>query len=198
MPQADRIPAVVAKVEPSLYERSPSGSGEQPGMAWMVRTLSRLIAATAIALVPAGSVSATGRLDVVAKFQQPSLELDVATYIDPAIEAPTGKVGLLGLASGSVRNSFALHGEEWGALTVLWAKATRMQSRNWRTVGTLTEKGSGDVSRLTILAGLGVRIVVTSAKGAGLTYVIAKADMPRFGAAINQVKEMLASSPPTQ
>jgi hypothetical protein len=163
-------------------------------MAGVVRTwLLRLVAA-AIAAVPAGSAFATGRLDVVAKFQQPSLELDVATYIDPEIEPPIGKVGLLGVASGSIRNSFALRGDEWRGLTDLWAKAARMQSRNWRTVGTLTEKGSGDVSRLTILAGAGVKIVVTSPKGAGMAYLIARADMSRFGAAINQVKQLLASA----
>lgn len=168
-------------------------------MAWTIRTLlPRLIAAAAAVLIAICSTSASGRLDVVAKFQQPSLELDVATYIDPDVEAPLGKIGLLGFASGSVRNSFALHGDDWSALTDLWAKAARMRSRYWRTVGTLTEKGSGEISRLTILAGQGVKIVVTSSTGAGLSYVIARADMPRFGSAINQVKEILASSPPAQ
>jgi len=165
----------------------------------MVRgSLSRLIALAAVTLALAWSPTAAGRLDVVAKFRQPSLELDVATYVDPDIEAPIGKVGMLGFASGSVRNSFALHGEEWGALVDLWAKAARMQSRNWRTVGMLTEKGGGDPARLTILAGTGVKIVVVSAKGPGMSYVIAKGDMPRFSAAINQVKEVLASSAPTR
>ncbi len=168
-------------------------------MARMMQTsLSRVIVAAAVTMVPAWSLTAAGRLDVVAKFQQPSLELDIATYVDPEIEVPVGKVGMLGFASGSVRNSIALRGDEWGALAGLWAKAVRMQSRNWRTVGTLTEKASGDVARLTILAGLGVKFVITSPKGAGMSYVIAKADMPRFGIAINQVKEVLATSPPAQ
>jgi hypothetical protein len=168
-------------------------------MAWMVRaSLSRLIAAAAITVAAAGSLTAGGRLDVVAKFQQPSLELDVATYIDQEIEMPVGKVGMLGFASGSVRNSFALRGGEWGALIDLWGKAARMQSRNWRTVGTLTEKGGGDVARLTILAGTGVKIVVMSAKGPGMSYVIAKTDMPRFAAAIKQVKDVLASDAPAR
>jgi hypothetical protein len=139
-------------------------------------------------------LAAKGQLDVVAKFEQPSLELDVATYIDPELQAPVGRIGLLGLASGSVRNSIALRGDEWGAFVDLWTKATRMQWRKyWRTVGTLTEKDNGDPSRLTILAGLGVKIVVISPKGAGMSYVIGKADVPRFTAAINQVRQILAA-----
>ena len=158
------------------------------------RSLWRVIAAVALVTAIGRPLGAKGQLDVVAKFEQPSLELDVATYIDPELEAPVGRIGLLGLASGSVRNSFALRGDEWGALVDLWTKAARMGWRKyWRTVGTLTERDNGDPSRLTILAGMGVKIVVISPKGAGMSYVIAKADVPRFTAALNQVKQILTA-----
>jgi len=43
-----------------------------------------------------------------------------------------------------------------------------------------------------------VKIVVMSAKGPGMSYVIAKTDMPRFAAAIKQVKDVLASDAPAR
>lgn len=151
------------------------------------------LAAALVALAGPVSPLAKGQIEVVAKFQRPSLELDIATYTDPEFEAPGNKVGLLGFASGSIRNSFSLRGEDWSQLTDLWAKATRMQSRkSWRTVGTLTERGTTEVSRLTLTAGQGVSLAVTSPKGASMVFVVGRNDMARFEAAIAQVKEILA------
>jgi hypothetical protein len=169
-------------------------------MAWLFRTpilgLATAGAVMALSVVPLG---ATGQLDVVAKFQRPSLQLDVATYVDPDAEAPDGKVGLIGFASGGVRNSIALRPDEWIALVSLWAKATRMQSpRSWRTVGALTEKTGGDATRVTVLAGSGVKVALISAKGAGMTYLVSRAEVPRFGAAIRQVLATLAPDQASQ
>ena len=155
--------------------------------------LAWLAAALVVALVYPVSLLAKGQIEVVAKFQRPNLELDVATYSDPEFESPGNKIGLLGFASGPVRNSFSLRGEEWTQLTDLWAKATRMQSRKqWRTVGTLSERGTAEVSRLTLSAGQGVRLAITSPKGASMAFLVGRADMARFEAAIAQVKDILA------
>jgi hypothetical protein len=54
---------------------------------------------------------AAGKLDFIAKFKQGSLELNVATYTEQ--NSTTGKldkVGLLALAAGTLRNSFASDG----------------------------------------------------------------------------------------
>jgi hypothetical protein len=163
-------------------------------MACLFRTpILRLVTAAAVVVASAIPLGAKGQLDVVAKFQRPSLQLDIATYIDPDAEAPDGKVGLIGFASGGVRNSIALRPDEWIALVGLWAKATRMQSpRSWRTVGALTEKTGGDATRVTVLAGHGIKVALISAKGAGMTYLVSKAEMPRFGVAIRQVLDTLA------
>jgi hypothetical protein len=157
--------------------------------------MTRLLRVAALAgmLALSGSpVLATGQIEVLAKFQQSSLELDVGTYTDPDFDAPGNKVGLIGFASGAVRNSFTLRAEDWSALTDLWAKAARMQSRNWRQVGSLSEKGTAEVARLTFSAGQGVKIAIASPKGASMSYLVAKADMARFEAALNQVKDLLA------
>jgi hypothetical protein len=149
--------------------------------------------AVAVALVCPALLLAKGQIEVVAKFQRPHLELDVATYTDPEFEAPGNKVGVLGFASGPVRNSFSLRAEDWDQLTQLWAKATRMQSRKqWRTVGTLSERGTAEVSRLTVSAGQGVRLAITSPKGASMAFLVGSAEMARFEAALAQVKDILA------
>jgi hypothetical protein len=152
-----------------------------------------LAAALAVAFAWPALPLAKGQIEVVAKFQHTSLELDIATYTDPEFEAPGNKVGVIGFASGQVRNSFSMRGEDWGQLVDLWAKATRMQSRkNWRNVGTLTERGTAEVSRLTLTAGQGVRLVITSPKGATMAFLVGRNDMARFEAAIAQVKDILA------
>jgi hypothetical protein len=132
---------------------------------------------------------AKGQLEVLAKFQNANLELDVATYVDPEADAAASKVGLLGFSSGAVRNSVALHADDWGALIALWAKAVRAQSRNWRTVGSLAEKGASDPAKLTLSAGPSIKVTISSPKGASASYTLAKADVGRFEAALNQVKD---------
>jgi hypothetical protein len=150
------------------------------------------LAAIVLALALAAPLGAKGQLEVVAKFQQASLELDLATYVDPEFAAPGNRMAVLGFATGPVRNSFTLRPDDWTSLTDLWAKAARMQSRNWRPVGSLTEKSPGDPARLTVSAGLGVKIGISSPKGASMTYLVGKADMPRFEAALSQVRDLLA------
>jgi hypothetical protein len=181
-------PGAAAFTNLSLQIGRDTRAGDEPVMTRLLRA-----AAFAAALALSGSpLLAKGEIEILAKFQQSSLELDVGTYTDPEFDAPGNKVGLIGFASGAVRNSFTLRAEDWGALTDLWAKAARMQSRNWRVVGSLSEKGTAEIARLTFTAGQGVRIAITSTKGASMSYLVAKADMARFEAAIRQVKDLLA------
>jgi hypothetical protein len=67
------------------------------------RRLSSWLAIVAASLgILVSPLLAKGTLDVVAKFEQANLELDVATYLEGA-----ERVGLLGLRGGSERNSYA-------------------------------------------------------------------------------------------
>jgi hypothetical protein len=136
---------------------------------------------------------AKGKLDIVAKFQQASLELNVATYFDP--DAKPGKVGLVGLTAGSIKNSFAFDGPQWAKLIALVGKAAKAQSagNTWAVSGELTELNTADVSHLVISAGPGVRFALNSPKGASLTYVIAKSDIPRLQQALGRVRQFLAT-----
>ncbi len=152
------------------------------------------LVALAVALsLLAAPLLAKGTLDVVEKFRTGNLGLDVATYTDPEI-APY-RVGLIALAAGSSRNSFAFAREEWDTLIGLAAKAARSQSVDgaWRVIGDLTEADTSDVSHLVVSAGSGVRFALSSPKGAALTYVLAASDIPRFQQALAKVKAYLAS-----
>jgi hypothetical protein len=120
---------------------------------------------------------AKGTLDIVTKFEQANLELDLATFSEPE-----GKAGLLGLKAGSERVSYAFNSAEWAKLTNLVAKAARAQSTgsNWTIIGAMTETGTSDISHLVVSAGPGIRFALGSPKKASLTYVLATSDIPRF------------------
>ncbi|MFA5056985.1 MAG: hypothetical protein WC485_02635, partial [Opitutaceae bacterium] len=79
----------------------------------------------------------------------------------------------------------------------LWTKAINAQpdttTVTWKYVGTLTETGTSDVSTIVFSAGAGVKLALSSPNGAGITYVLAKADAERFEDALKQVKAFLAS-----
>ena len=157
---------------------------------WLSTGLIVLAASFALLISP---LLAAGKLDVVAKFQHTNLELDVATYTDP--DSKPSKIGLLGLAAGSVRNSFAFNAQEWPQLIAAVAKAAKGQSagNDWAVVAELTEVGTSDVSHLVISAGPGIRFALNSSKGASLTYVIAKSDIPRLQQGLIRVRQYFAA-----
>jgi hypothetical protein len=64
--------------------------------------------------------------------------------------------------------------------------------RHVEFVGSMTETGTTDVSRLTIGAGAGIKFAVSSPNGASLSYVLAKAEMARFEKALVQAKDFLS------
>jgi hypothetical protein len=132
---------------------------------------------------------AKGTLDIVATFQQANLQLDVATFADAE-----AKIGLLGMKTGSARISYAFTSDTWSKLTDLVAKAARAQSTggNWTVIGAMTETESDDHSHLVVSAGPGIRFALSSPKKAGLTYVLATGDTPRFQQALGRVKGFFA------
>ena len=147
----------------------------------------------AVALVlPDLPVQAEVKLDVVAKFENANLGLDVVTYINPDITASSGRIALLGFRSTSARTAFVFGLNEWVSLFDLWTTAVKAQSDSWKVIGSLTEMGTADVSLLTVSAGPGVRFAVTSVKGVSITYVLANADIARFKKALFQVRDFLS------
>ena len=73
------------------------------------------------------------QLDIVAKFRNADLELDVVTIVDSEVEASKSKVALLGIAT-PLRSSFSFRLVEWLSLIDLWSKAVKAQSDSWRVI----------------------------------------------------------------
>jgi hypothetical protein len=137
------------------------------------------------------------QLDIVGKFQNADLELDVATVFDSEVEASRSKVALLGIVAPSrrstpSRNTFSFRLEEWLSLIALWTKAVKVQSDSWKVVGSMTEMETSDVSHLTVSAGRGVKFVISSSKKGTATYVLSRDDIAGFEKALYRVKDFLS------
>src|SRR5262249_22324210 len=74
------------------------------------------------------------QLDIIAKFRNADVELDVVTVVDSEVEASKSKVALLGIAT-PLRSSFRL--AEWLLLIDLWSKAVKTQSDSWKVIGSM-------------------------------------------------------------
>jgi hypothetical protein len=131
------------------------------------------------------------QLDIVAKFQNADLKLDVVPAIDSEVEASRSKVALLGIANPA-RSSFSFRLEGWLLLIELWTKAVKAQSGSWKVVSSMAETETSDVSHLTVSAGPGVKFVISSPRKGTVTYVLPKDDMAGFEKALYQVKEFLS------
>ena len=136
-------------------------------------------------------LQAGAQLDIVAKFQNADLELDVVTVIDSEVEPSRNKVALLGIATPS-RSSFSFRLKEWLSLIDLWTKAVKAQSGSWKVVGSMVETETSDVSHLTVSAGPGVKFVIGSPKKGTVTYILSKEDIAGFEKALHQVKDFLS------
>jgi hypothetical protein len=142
-------------------------------------------------LVFTSPLRAEGKLETIEKFTSDKAEMIVATFLDPGEDASKNRVGLIGIGAPK-RNSFAFDPKEWAQLMALCDKAIAVQATSWTSVGTMTETGTTDVSKLVISAGPGVRFVISSPKGLTVTYVLRKTDAPRFQKALGQVRDFLA------
>jgi hypothetical protein len=131
------------------------------------------------------ALCADGKLNVFGKFESDGRELVVATY---ATEDGKERVGLIAWASGKDRNSFALRLDEWGAIFDLWKKAAGAPAPQWQAVGTISETGTTDVSRIAMKRGPGVELAVGSPKGPAIAYVLPAAEFARFEQAMRDMK----------
>jgi hypothetical protein len=156
-----------------------------------------IIAAPAHAQVAAPGRAAPARAETAGtvtfalRLGDASSGLDVATYFDPT--SMPHKVGLLHIRTSAGQNSIAFKADDWRAAQDLWAKAVAAQSTSWHTVGTYDETGTTDPSVLTISAGVGVNVVISSPAKGAVTYTVAPSDMGSLGATLQKVQESLAN-----
>jgi hypothetical protein len=151
-----------------------------------------LITALALSsLILASPLQARVQLDIVAKFRNVGIELDIVTLVDWEVEAAKSKVALLAIATPP-RSSFSFRQEDWLLLIDLWSKAVKAQSESWNIIGTMKERETSDVSILTISAGPGIKIVIDSPRKGPVSYVLSKDDLARFAGTLYRVKEFLS------
>ena len=111
------------------------------------------------------------QLDIIAKFRNADVELDVVTVVDSEVEASKSKVALLGIAT-PLRSSFSFRLAEWSLLIDLWSKAVKTQSDSWKVIGSMMETETSDVAHLTISAGPGIKFVISSSQKGIVTFVL--------------------------
>jgi hypothetical protein len=133
------------------------------------------------------------QLDIVAKFRNGGVELDIVTVVDSEVEASKRKVALLGIAT-PLRSSFSFRREEWLLLIELWSKAVKSQSDSWKTIGSMTEMETAHASVLTISAGPGIKFAINSPRKGPVTYVLSKDELARFAGILYRVKEFFHDS----
>jgi hypothetical protein len=107
------------------------------------------------------------------------------------MEKTQSRVGLLGIA-GSARSSVAFDPGEWRKLVELCNKAIGTKSAGWTAVGAISETGVEGASRLTVSAGPGLTLAISSSAGGTVTYVLEKRDLPRFQNGLRKVNDYLA------
>jgi hypothetical protein len=171
----------------------PAAAPGQMNMSHLIRTpIYGLIMVLTVSLsVLTAPLQARVQLDIVAKFRNAGMELDVVTVVDWEVEAAKSKVALLGIATPS-RSSFSFRREDWLLLIDLWSKAVKAQSDSWKIIGSMKETETSDASLLTISAGPGIKFVIDSPRKGLVTYVLSKDDLARFAGALYRVKEFFS------
>jgi len=157
-------------------------------MSWPLK----LTAAVAMSLALISSDAHAG-LNVVGRFKSPDSEIDVANYSETDSKGVEQRIGLLGIAIASKRNSVAFSPKEWGALITLWRQAKAAQGPTWRNIGDFTETGTSDTSHLTVSAGPGVRFIIESPARGAISADLANSDITRFDAALSQATQFLVA-----
>jgi hypothetical protein len=138
--------------------------------------MSRLVRTTGygLLLVLAAGVSAFSpvqarvQFDIIAKFRNAELQLDLVTIFDSEVDASKSKIALLGIAT-PVRTSFSFGRAGWLSLMELWTKAMKAQSDSWKVVGSMTETETSTIS-----AGPGVKFVIRSFQRGTVIFVLSR------------------------
>jgi len=99
--------------------------------------------------------------------------------------------GIVKITAQDKANGLVLERNEWSVVSELWSKAKHAQSGSWRVVGETHDTQNSDPSRLVLVAGNGVRIVISSTHRQDVTYTLAPADFGRVDAAIAKVANTL-------
>jgi hypothetical protein len=138
------------------------------------------------------ALEAKDTLNTVATFRSANIQLDVHTFTDAEAKPPDDKVGLLTITNPPLKISFAFDRKQVDAIIALWVKTAKTQSPTWKTIGSMKETGTSDISEIAFSAGPGtIRLVISSPARGAVTYNIPSTDAPRLEQALNQVKAFM-------
>ena len=188
----DAVPRLELDLDCCVKNRQHSLGWDRSGKLGMSRFRVSLLCIAAVMLaVSLLPLQAKGRQEIIANFQSGSLEMVIYTQEEQDNVAGY-KVAHMGIANGASYNIFAFNLEEWNQLAIFYREAASTQSRDWRIVGSMTERGTSDSSHLTISAGPGVRFVIGSVQLGSVAYDLSRSDMARFEQALYVVKASLS------
>jgi hypothetical protein len=88
-------------------------------------------------------------------------------------------------------NLLVLERDEWNDVLTLWGKAKTLRSDDWRVVGDTHDTAPPDYTSVSLLAGRGVRFILSSRHGATVRFDLDRKDFGRFDAACRRVGQTL-------
>ena len=136
---------------------------------------------------------AKGELTIVASFPNAGQKLEVVKYYKTDKDGlQIKKTGLLGIAA-QTRISFAFKMEDCADLFALWQKARQAQAATWTEVGSVKERDTKDPTTIIMMAGPGVKFIISDSEHPTLTHVISRADLDRFENALNQLRDFISN-----
>lgn len=94
--------------------------------------------------------------------------------------------GTLRIRNATLSDALVLDPEEWPELQRLWTQARKSQGPTWRRVGEMHDTGPGEISRLTLDAGPGVRLTLQSDRGDPIRFEVKPVDLQKVDDALVQ------------
>lgn len=94
--------------------------------------------------------------------------------------------GSLRIRNATRSDALLLDPEEWPELQRLWTQARKSQGPAWRRVGEMHDTGPGEISRLTLDAGPGVRLTLQSDRGDPIRFEVKPVDLQKVDDALAQ------------
>jgi hypothetical protein len=142
-------------------------------------------------MLACSSASAKGHGEVLVKCVDGAKQLRIATYQEPGPGTTDRRVGLVAISAPSAKIAIALQERDLGLLLGLLKQARTVQSTSWKIVGSVTEAPSSDRSELTISAGPGVQLMISSPRRGSLSFTVASEDLVEFERAMLKMRDFL-------
>ena len=137
----------------------------------------------------ASTALAAGKVVLIDKFINGTGTMTMMTYFDPSLKIDR-KIGIIVVLHEGAENSVAVAQDDVQSFMNLWLKAVTLQSGSWQDVGQFNDAAH---SKLAMRAVPGVSFVISSPAKGSVTYLVPRADMDRFTAALRKMQASLTN-----